>query len=351
MKLPNITTEKYIPDLSIGPILFIAAEGFEKRSYYWISNNISTKLFTNAIICKYKPTKRAHFDIINSEVRARCINEPTIYEYNSFTPSSFENLLIDQYDEIYSHNEIVIDISVMSKLLIMIILYFLKDYSGKITIIYSEPVFWSPTETEYNIANQNRIDGSFIALSSVGVYDVIRTPMLSSILMQDSPVFLIAFLSFNEQLIRVLLNSISPSEVVLMNTSYERYSWRSDAMLKMHRSILDEYGKNNLATETGLLRTYCNTEYIKVFDEIASIYRNECLTKRIILSPTGTKIQAVACALIKICCPDIHVEYPIPESYVFSGYSSDDVFQVHNIKFENFSDQLHIISNEYNLNG
>jgi len=351
MSLPTSSTDTYIPDLNSGSVLFIAAEGFEKRSYYWISKCNTSNIFTNAIICKYNPKKTSHFEEIFTEIRDRCVNEPKIFEYNTFTPSTFEFILKDHYDEIYSHNEIVIDISVMSKLLIVIILYFLKNFQGKVSIIYSEPVYWSPTEPEFKIANQNKIDGSYIALSSVGVFDVVRTPMLSSILMQDSPIILITFLSFNEQLIRVLLNSISPSEVILLNTSYERYPWRSDAMLEMHMSVLEDYMKSNQISEAGLSRTFSNTDYVKVFEEIASIYRKECLTKRIILSPTGTKLQAVACSMIKICCPDIHIEYPIPESYTFPGFSSDDVFQVHNIRFDNYGNQLLMISNEYNLNG
>ena len=62
-------------------------------------------------------------------------------------------------------------------------------------------------------------------------------------------------------------------------------------------------------------------------------------------------MHAVACALIKNCCPDIHVEYPTPESYLFETLSSDEVYAVHEIIFDTFNDLIRTLSCQYDLNG
>lgn len=49
--------------------LFIVAEGFEKRSIYWISKEENHTCFEKAIICKYSPSKKSHFEEMFNEVK------------------------------------------------------------------------------------------------------------------------------------------------------------------------------------------------------------------------------------------------------------------------------------------
>jgi hypothetical protein len=59
----------------------------------------------------------------------------------------------------------------------------------------------------------------------------------------------------------------------------------------------------------------------------------------------------LGCALIKLCCHDIHIEYPIPESYYIDGYSSSEIRQIHQVVFNNIPEIITKISSEYKLNG
>ncbi len=327
--------------------LFIVAEGFEKRSIYWISKEENHTCFEKAIICKYSPSKKSHFEEMFNEVKKHTISEPQILEYNRFEPTLFEqnfkNFIIDWVD----FEEIIIDISVMSKLLIMIILYCLKDYNGNITIIYSEPSNWAPTEIKFNETISNRTHGTCIGLSSIGVGNVVRTPLLSSIIMQDCPIFLITFLSFNEQLINVLVNEINPTKIEIINHKCKRAEWRERAMYRIHEDLIEEY----LSKDKNNIYSFDLLDYISVFKRVAEIYRDNCYNYRIVISPTGCKFQAVACALLKLCCPDIHVEYPTPESYLFDDYSSDEVSNVHEIVFKNYNQLITSLKYEYKLDG
>jgi hypothetical protein len=236
----------------------------------------------------------------------------------------------------------------MSKLLILIIIYSLMHFNGKLRIIYSEPEMWGPEKEKYDKALIDReVNDSWISLSSIGISNVIRTPNLSSIIMQNCPTFLISFYSFNEQLLGALINEISPSKLQLINRSCKRQIWREEAMIKIHENVINEYFGN--AIEHTISADVL--DYTTVFKELASIYCKYCYDYRIVISPTGGKVHTVAVALLKLCCPDVHIEYPTPESYLFDDYTSAETHAIHQIVFDEFNKFITDLANEYELNG
>lgn len=328
--------------------LLIISEGFESRSLSWITSQDETKLFSASIICKYDPASRDHFSTMYNAVFSRTKQPPLVVSYNRFDPSVFEFNFNSKFSEIEPEiDEIVIDISAMSKLLIMIILFSIKRTNCKVRLIYTEPETWSPSLEEYTkyIESQRTSVGLF-GLSSVGVYDIIRTPNLSSIVMQDSPSHLITFTSTNEHLISVILNQVTPTKTTLINASSGREPWRERAAIELCSNIL-----NAFSIDRDNIVSFPLLDYTDVFELIAKEYKKYCYSKRIVLAPIGGKIHTVACALIKICCPDIHVEYPTPESYVFDKYSSEETHQIYQIVFQSFNDFLVNLSYTYELNG
>lgn len=61
-------------------------------------------------------------------------------------------------------------------------------------------------------------------------------------------------------------------------------------------------------------------------------------------------MRALACVLLKLCCIDIHIEYPIPESYFIPDYSRSEIRAVHPVVFENFKNNIALDKNKYKLN-
>ncbi len=62
-------------------------------------------------------------------------------------------------------------------------------------------------------------------------------------------------------------------------------------------------------------------------------------------------MQAVATGLVKACCPDIHIEYPTPESFLVDGYSTFEIHKVHRIVINDYKSTVDAIANYYKLNG
>lgn len=329
-----------------GRRLLILAEGFEARSLHWVSSLPCDVMFDHAIVCKYAPERKSRLGDLLGAVSGHVTQEPTILEYNRFSPTEFEQSLSAFLGANSDYDEIVIDISVMSKLLIMIILCALKTRPNSTLIVYSEPESWGPSEDLFKDVLRERTDGTCIALSSIGVREVVTTPGLASVVMQDCPQALVAFLSFNEQLVNALVSEINPTKLYLFGHTSERVPWRNCAIKKIHEGFVEEYSEGSFcAADFDLL------DYGGVFLKLAEIYKNNCYDYRIILSPTGPKIHTVACSLLKMCCEDVHVDYPSPEKYLFADYSSESVFDVHAVRFPPFKDFILELSNDCGLNG
>lgn len=332
-----------------GKSLLILSEGFEARSLSFIAQCSSIK-FDKILVCKYYPHKKSMqdelLDIIFKTQPSAIVSE---FEYNRYEPFSFESSLISELENVNSYTDVVIDISVMSKYMIMQIICALINFTGKLKIVYTEPASYAPSEEEFMSLRATQQLAT--TLPSYGVHDIVRTPLLTSLVMQKSPTLLVAFLSFNEQLIRALLSECSPTHLYLIN-GIPAAGWREKAMLEIHAKIIDEFKWDNKFNPDGTLqRRTSSLFYFETFDLLADIYKKHCVKNRIVLAPTGSKMQALACALFKLCCSDVHIEYPTPESYYVEGYSSSQIKKIYQVSFSNLGEFIRDISEGYGLNG
>jgi hypothetical protein len=330
--------------------ILIISEGFEQRSLSFLENSAAI-YFNKIVLCRYFPKKESKYEEMK-RIISKFHNKTQLEEisFNRYNPFDFENNIDNKFRDINTYNEIVLDISVMSKYMIMQFVYSLSCYSGILRVIYTEPKNYAPTQEQYKSLNEIQINA--IMLPSFGVHNVIRTPLLTSIVMQKSPVLLVAFLSFNEQLIRALLSECNPMHLFLINGIPPNLKWREAAMMNIHNQIIKEYSRDNPLDSDGKLSRRTSTlDYRETFELLAQIYREYGIDDRIVLAPTGSKLQALGCILIKMCCPDIHIEYPIPESYYIEGYSSSEIKQIHQVVFNDMPKFLANISKQYQLDG
>lgn len=347
MLLPSIQKADSLSIEARDKRLLIISEGFEKRSMSWIESQNEKKLFHNAIICKYDPSTKQRFEEMNQAVIMRTFCQPIVLDFNRFNPTPFEVRFEETLSTLLSETyEIVIDISAMSKILILIVLHSLRNFAGAVKVVYTEPDYWSPSEAEFNKKRSELKQGSFVSLSSIGVFNIVRTPGLSSIAMQESPSLLIAFASTNAHLVNAVANEITPEMTLLINAKNAREPWREKAALDIQKGFIRDF-----PLYTDEIQAFELIEYEPLFKYLAGVYRKNCYDKRIIIAPTGGKIHTLACALLKNCCSDIHIEYPTPESYLFDAYSSDEVHAIHQITFTHYTAFFDLLAEEYKLNG
>lgn len=353
MRLPVLQKGVIIPG-STGnrQNILITSEGFEERSLEWLRSLEGAGLFDAAIVFKNVPERKSRLDELMYEVKRVVSVEPTVIDFCRYDVESSEGHIRSTLNSLcVAETNVYIDISVMSRVLIVILLCMFKKCKCNLFIIYCEPDDYAPSQDVfYEYLEKQQV--ASIAPSS-GFRQVIRTPLLSSSVMQDAPTVAIGFTSFNEQLLRALLSSLNPANLFLINAIPPSLHWRAQATLLVHKDIVHEYSNDNpINNDDGLLERRSSTLlYQETVDILTKIYIKYCYTHRIVIAPTGSKMQALACGFIKACCHDVHIEYPTPESYFVNNYSSSKIKNIHYIELLDFPELLLQYSEAAGLNG
>jgi len=310
-KLPDIVlfnNIKKIPKI----INYIGCAGFEDRSMstldYLISKEIKIK---NAIGIKYKPLNRKNkvkefsqrLEILEAEIN-------WIF-YNRYEQKSFENIFIN----LFNWNDIenlIIDISGMSKFLIMIILkHLIKLMNFNFIISYAEAQIYHPTYNEFIIELEKVRKSPPVFLTS-NVYKIMTSPTLSSVSMQGYPILLIAYPTFNYLELITLYNEMSPQKLIILegNPLNEKDKWRLKGIRKVNREFIEN---SEINLESIVISTF---NYIETFNTLKNIYKKYRYTHKIILAPTGSKLQTIASLLFHYYYPEIQIIYPITKSFI-----------------------------------
>jgi hypothetical protein len=156
--------------------LFICAEGFEPRALEWVTRESHSVAFERSLILRYKPRKpeSLYRKLLHRVRRATVSGGVEPHEFHRFEPVLFEwNFYPRLIAALEGIDCVVIDISVMSKLMILMLLVMLKGYSRSVRIIYSEPENYAPSQEEYQIHREQW--SQFYAQPTFGVHcDVVQ---------------------------------------------------------------------------------------------------------------------------------------------------------------------------------
>jgi hypothetical protein len=257
--------------------------------------------------------------------------------YNRFRPEEFTDCIHEISGLMNQISHVVIDISGMSKMLIMVLLHGLRNIDKPLSIIYARAERYYPLREDFERDRTNeKASNSFPYYLTTHVYDVVTTTELSSIAMQGAPLVMIAFPNFNYLEVAALLNGISVHKLYLIESinDLKKNQWRLDAIRWINRG---------LATYINPIRQEVDASDIPASVRILeNIYRNEYITHKIILSPTGGKLQAVASFCLKIMHPDIHIIYPVVKK--FAKEYTEGYLDHSEIFFPNFQGYTHELS-------
>ncbi len=327
--------------------LLIGAYGFEDRSLGWAHfQEGQGKVLDWALTFRYvNPKGRNRVKPLRQALERIGVSSPVDIPCNVISPHQMENSLSQHLQPMLAEaDEVVIDISALTKLLILVCLSELNRYTGTIRIVYSEAQNYAPTQEEYD--NSKRDMEMIAKFPSRGVESIVRMKCLSSIRMQGQPVTMVAFTSFNEQLVRHMLGTISPHRLLFISGKPPRkdFAWRERAAMEIHKRLIEEYPADNTIDRNGLLtRTASTLEYAETVDTIDDIYMQYGTHERIICAATGSKMQTVGLFFSKMKHPDIHIEYPTPDSYFVKGISKR-VRMVYEVVVPEFAEFLETVS-------
>lgn len=235
----------------------------------------------------------------------------------------------------------------MSKLLIVVLLHALRKLPNRVTIAYTEAEIYHPSLNDYNTKKTelDRETENPPVFLTTDIYKIVTTRTLSSVAMQGYPLLMIAFPTFNHRELVALVNDITPQHLILLEGKpHEIYNyWRQEAIRHLNRKIMnepsskDEFPPENRRT----ISTFDYKETIRILEEIYIYYK---YNRKIIVAPTGSKLQSCGIFMFKQMHPDIQIIYPVTKG--FANEYTEGSRALWQIIFHNF-DNWNNVLNDY----
>jgi hypothetical protein len=294
----------------------ILCAGFEDRAIESL-NKISAAEGFDVLLVSYLPLVRENRkELVTARLRELGGRvEELVYDREN--PEGFGKQVLDRLSSV--HGRIAVDISAMSRLLIVQLLVVLRQQPGALeraVVMYTEAKEYPPTEKEVaSLLEERQANPALlIHLLSSGVFEITVVPELSALSMAGEQTRLVAFPSFNADQLTALRAELQPSRLILVHgvPPDSRNSWRKDAIKMLNNA--GDLGAEEYETST--------LDYRKTLELLLDIYGKHNERDRIVVCPTGSKMQAVAVGLFRAFLDDIQIVYPTPKQFFPESYTT-----------------------------
>jgi hypothetical protein len=247
------------------------------------------------------------------------VGEGNFLVYDRFDPGPFPDLFAKWLVE-RRVSSVILDVSAMSKLLLLLCLDVCREIECGVSVFYAEAMNYAPSLGQFERARHDLQKYRPSIDVYTGVHGIMHHSRFSSVAMQGQPTAAIAFMSFNEKLTQALLNDVSPSRLFLINGRPPLLGWRETATAWIHEKLRKEWPESdNRVGKDGLpTRVTSTLQYTETVHVLLNLYWDLSVDHRILVAPTGSKMQTLAVFIAKRLHPDIHIEYPTPSGFLDS---------------------------------
>jgi len=332
-------------DLTIIPkdSLYIGTAGFEDRCFSFLEEcSKNNWLFNRVIGIKYAPfdEKNKVDELENLSIKLSKESRLDWVTYDRHNPEDFSDSIKNLKKLINSSENIVIDISGMSKFLIVILLYGIRDYPGNVYIIYCEAKIYFPQSEEIKSIKE-KLPEETPSFLTTNVYKIVTTTELSSISMQGYPLLIIAFPTFNYKEMYALLNEITPQYLFKIEgvPREKNNEWRLEAIRWINGKIYNDFVPRIRIDE----KESSTFDYIQTIEVLNDIYADYKYSHKCIIAPTGSKLQTLGVLFFKQMYPEIQLVYPVTAK--FSNEYTQGCKYIWNIEIQNFSEFMKKLGN------
>jgi hypothetical protein len=319
-------------ELGVNDWLVVCA-GFEERSLAVLQNAVSGTAGFNVLVIDYRPfvpeNRLSAIREICDAAKLRMLEAV----YNREEPAGFGDALLEKLSA--AEGRIFVDVSSMSRLLIVQVLVALGTRPAEFEscfVAYAEASNYPPTrqEAEAELAKcENNPTFSILFLSS-GVFEITIVPELSSSTFAGAQTRLIAFPSLDAHQLTSIRAEVQPSRFSFIEgippTPENR--WRQAIIAKLN--CLDEIpDAERIAVST--------LDYRETLEVLLKLYSSHSVRDRLLLSPTGSKMQTVAVGIFRSLIKDVQIAYPTPHGFRKPGGYTLGVGPLHLLPLAAFS--------------
>lgn len=311
----------------------VVCGGFEDRAAAILKSATASNTPFNVVLVLYEPfVAQNRADDIRKICRDAGIRVVEL-SYNREEPAGFGNTLVKTLP--VSGGRVFIDISGMSRLLIVQALVALVASPRKFSncfVAYAEAQDYPPTQEEANaILAKSDSDPSFsIYFLSSGVFDVTLVPELSSYAPAAVQTRLVAFPSLDAHQLTALRAELQPSRFSFIEgiPPAPHNEWRSKAIAAAN--CLDQIQNAETYQASTLY-------YQETLARLLQLYAEHGVHERLLISPTGSKMQAVAVGILRAFVEDIQIVYPTPRDFLKPERYTHGVGEMHLLALESLS--------------
>ena len=310
----------------------ILCAGFEERVLAILDSASSGGGRFKVVAIEYLPFEPENRSAVIREKCARSGITFSSVTYDRQNPEGFGMLLANMVED--CTGRILIDASGMSRLLIVQILVAFWDRHDRFkrcSLVYGEARVYPPSKEEVDaeIAKLGMDPTYSVLFLSSGVFGVTIVPELSSVSIPLGQTRLIAFPSWDAYQLTALRAELQPSRFTMINgiPPDPRNSWRPDAIRRINR--LDTIGHDSCGAST--------LDYRETLDCLLQIYARHSERERLLISPTGSKMQTVAVGLFRAFMDDVQIVYPTPKEFRAPAVYSTGIGQLYTLALENFN--------------
>ena len=294
------------------PFIYIAAVGFEDRCFAFLKEALNHGIKPLEVIAieydpKELPNRKREFLSLLKQLDIRSQNVTWI-KYQRTSPDQFEQAIESIKKMCSQYRNTLIDISSMSKLLILQLLQGLRFIQINIRIVYTEAAKYYPLQQEYEQA-KSKIRRNIPEFLSSGIHDVVTTYTLSSVAMQGYPTVLIGFPTFNQNLLLAAIEEAAPQVLIIFEGIPHKSEnlWRLDAIAELNSAAYRYRSRPSIRVQT--------FDYIETVGKLEDIYSDYRYTHRVVIAPASSKLQTIGIFFFKHIHPDVHIIYPTPRGF------------------------------------
>ena len=288
---------------------FVMCAGFEDRSISALrALQEIGKLKQSVVVIDYRPR---YFQNRIEEVSEICTAASVPMHtcvYDRADPAGIGAEIV-RFTE--SADRVVVDVSGMSRLLIVqTIVALMGGGCRRVRVVYTEAMTYPPSEVQFASDCSNRMGDVTTSYLSTGIIEVASTPELGSVAMFGESIRLIAFPSFDPSHLGNLVNELQPTYCDLIHglPHMRKDRWRMKAIAEKNAVAIR--GLQNLDQHES-----STLDYRETLEILLGVYGERSMFDRFVVSPTGSKMQALAVGLFRAALPDIQVVYPTPMTF------------------------------------
>jgi len=310
----------------------IVCAGFEDRAIGVLKNALAVNSDFAVVIVNYEPFLT---DNRANEIGKLCREaglKQVEAKYDRQNPAGFGCILLEAVRGF--RGRVFLDVSAMSRLLIVQCLVALRGRDGGLgdcVVAYAEATDYPPNPAQVSDALKRASEDPMhtVLLLSSGVFDVTVVPELSSTSIAGGQTRLIAFPTFSADQLMALLNELGPSRLTIIHgiPPSDHNKWRTEAIAKING--LDRLAHDPIRTST--------LDYRETLDALLRLYALHSERERLLVSPTGSKMQTVAVGLFRAFMDDVQIVYPTPKAFLSPANYTKGVGQLYSLPLGIFS--------------